>query len=250
MSKSSSQSNPQTTSNVTNVDRRVGIDGERNRVVGGADSSVNFDAGAGDGFRPTFFFNGTPTMPARREYDLNRDPYGLEPRYDPTEADSGGGYATAPTATPSGGAAGQFGGAADNGASVIGGNVTGFVNSGDVSAPVFTGPIAGPFSFGDGSPVINAPTSAPVIGGDADFRGPVITGNNGPVTINDLSAGVATAAIDNAGRALSTGLGFAEKALGVVAESKKDPNERVAESSVNGLTLAAVAIAGIFAFSK
>lgn len=215
MSKSSSSSSPQTTSNTTYQDDRIGIDGENNRALGAgavdlgggiAGGNAPIAAGSyqdtGDIFNPTFFLGGVDDRAGA--YDTYQNPV-YNPAYNQNAGLPGSG-GNAPTS--SGPVGGDFGGAAASGGVVSGGAVNGPVASGEdsVSQQVSGGgaAVAGD-NFGQ---IITAPVAGPVIGGDvfdsaivtAPVGGSVIGGDNlAPVVTSSPGAGGVSAPIVGGG---------------------------------------------------
>ncbi len=196
MSKSSTQSNPQTTSNTAYDDNRVGVDGANNRVLqsGATDlgggifgGSAPIAAGSyqdtGDVFAPQFNLGGVDDRASA--YDTYQNP--ISPVYQGNAAP----VSSNPPAGPSN-VGGDLAGAADRGGVVSGGPVSGAVASGEGSISQqasgggvavagdnfgqnISAPVSGPVIGGDviDSAIVTAPVSGTVIGGDA--LGPVVT---------------------------------------------------------------------------
>lgn len=223
MSKSNSSSAPQTTSNTAYDDARVGVDGAGNRVLQGG--SVDLGGGifggsapvaagsyqdTGDVFAPQFNFGGVDERASA--YDMYQNPQ--SDIYQPSGANIGGfsnpePVSSNPPAAPSSNVGGDFGGAADRGGTVAGGNVSGAVASGEDSvSQQFAGggagvagdnfgqnisaPVSGPVIGGDvlDSPIINAPVSGAVTGGDVIDSAVITAPISGQVIVGDVLAPV------------------------------------------------------------
>jgi len=297
MSDSNSSSAPETTSNTSYVDDRVGIDGQNNRslAAGSTDLGGGIQGGSapvaaasyqdtGDVFNPQFNFGGVDERASA--YDMYQNPQSSIYSGGGLPAGSFGGNA------PTNPAGGDFGGAADRGGIVSGGPVSGAVASGEGSISqqagnggaavaggnfgmIVTAPVAGPVIGGDvlDSAIISAPVtgtviggdnsapivqagssggvSAPIVGGgDVDIGGPVITGNNAPVTITDASPEIAAAAFASNEATSKRALDLADKSLATVAASVRDPSAQVSSDAMKTLALVAGVVGLVAYFSQ
>lgn len=264
MSKSNSQSNPQTTSSVAPVDNRIGVDGTGNRVLGNGatDLGGGIQGGSapiaaqtfsdtGDVFAPQFNFGGRmPYDPLNPGYDPDDQAYAYQNYQAPQNS-----Y-TPPTSTGSRvpDAPANFGGAAQTGGVVTGGNVSGPVASGsDSIAQQVTG--GGAAVAGDNfAPIITNPGNGPTLaaGGDLEFNGSIFNDNTAPISITDASEEIVTAAIDSNERALTAALSSGErsvaKSLEFALNATKDPSENVSRNAFQTVAVVAV-ILGVVAWA-
>lgn len=263
MSKSNSQSNPQTQSTVAPVDNRVGIDGTGNRnlasgatdlgggILGGsAPIAAQTFTDTGDVFAPQFNFGGRMPDPLNPGYDADDPAFAYQTYQAPQNtytAPTGGG-SRIPDAPA------NFGGAAQTGGVVTGGSVNGPVASGsDSIAQQVSG--GGAAVGGDVfAPVITNPGSGPTLaaGSDLEFTGSIFNGNNAPISITDASEEIVTAAIASNERALSqalsSGKSAVEKSFEFAMNAAKDPSETVSKNALQTVAVVAVLL-GVVAWA-
>lgn len=151
------------------------------------------------------------------------------------------------------------------------------VIGGDAEAPIFNASNSGIQSTGNDSVVQTFAAPVGVVGGgDIEVSAPIINGNSGSVSITTsdpiivkaaIDANLSTSslalsfaknaldsnrltsesALDAARTSLNSSLSFADKALAAVAESRKDPNERVTTDTLKTVLYIAAGLGALVA---
>lgn len=114
-----------------------------------------------------------------------------------------------------------------------------------------TGPVAGPIVTGDDGVAISTQGPSGInAGGDVETTAPIVTGVTGDVSIIQNDAGVLEAALEANRSVLSDALSTANSALSAVADSRKDPNERVTNSALYTIGAVILGVAALATLAR